>query len=611
MGMREQFLEEYNSAVLASVSLPPELAEKYSVLSCLKDGERQVYLLDSGTERAVLKLQPSGLEVSLKLEYELLLKLSHPQLPRPLAYAEWNGHEYLVREYVEGASLAELVDAREPLPPKSVRAAAMSLCRVLQYLHGQAAPVICRDVKPQNVIMDSAGVCHLIDLGAARMYSSDSREDTVLLGTQATAPPEQYGYQQTDQRSDIYSLGILMRYLLYGSYERPTADNGSALERIIRRCTAFDPQNRYSSVSAVYRTLKHPYLRRGLCAVSAAAVLAAALLALFWPREDISPLLEEALRRELGLDAGAAIPSERLDDVEQLLICGETLPGTLQGHEAEVNYTHDLYAYEMEHGDIGDDDVELLAKCPNLRVLVLDYQEITDITPLKDLPLEYLSLTGNSITDITPLTGMDGLQVLDLAENPVRSADLLAELPELRELSLEATGVTSIEAFRGCDLQYINVRTTRVDDYTPLADCAQLTRLVTGFVPEGAVETLSGLTGLVELRLYSTQNVDLSCFTSMQQLQELDLTGSRLVNPEALAQLPSLRNLLLGDTDTSELKFLADMPSLTELDLRDNPLLDLSPLLDCPWLDRLKLSQRHKALADTQLAAADLAVEYG
>ena len=591
MGMREQFLEEYNSAVLASVSLPPELAEKYSVLSCLKDGERQVYLLDSGTERAVLKLQPSGLEVSLKLEYELLLKLSHPQLPRPLAYAEWNGHEYLVREYVEGASLAELVDARGPLTPKSVRAAAMSLCRVLQYLHGQAAPVICRDVKPQNVIMDSAGVCHLIDLGAARMYSSDSREDTVLLGTQATAPPEQYGYQQTDQRSDIYSLGILMRYLLYGSYERPTADNGSALERIIRRCTAFDPQNRYSSVSAVYRTLKHPYLRRGLCAVSAAAVLAAALLALFWPREDISPLLEEALRRELGLDAGAAIPSERLDDVEQLLICGETLPGTLQGHEAEVNYTHDLYAYEMEHGDIGDDDVELLAKCPNLRVLVLDYQEITDITPLKDLPLEYLSLTGNSITDITPLTGMDGLQVLDLAENPVRSADLLAELPELRELSLEAT--------------------TRVDDYTPLADCVQLTRLVTGFVPEGAVETLSGLTGLVELRLYSTQNVDLSCFTSMQQLQELDLTGSRLVNPEALAQLPSLRNLLLGDTDTSELKFLADMPSLTELDLRDNPLLDLSPLLDCPWLDRLKLSQRHKALADTQLAAADLAVEYG
>ena len=53
------------------------------------------------------------------------------------------------------------------------------------------------------------------------------------------------------------------------------------------------------------------------------------------------------------------------------------------------------------------------------------------------------------------------------------------------------------------------------------------------------------------------------------------------------------------------------MPSLTELDLRDNPLLDLSPLLDCQWLDRLKLSQRHKALADTQLAAADLAVEYG
>lgn len=610
MGTREQFLNEYNSAVLASVSLPPELADRYSVLSCLKDGERQVYLLSSGTERAVLKTQPSGLEVSLKQEYELLLKLHHPQLPRPLAYAEWNGAEYLVREYVDGVSLAELVDARGPLPPKTVRAAAMSLCRVLQCLHGQPEPVICRDVKPQNVVMDSAGCCHLIDLGAARLYSSDSREDTVLLGTQATAPPEQYGYQQTDQRSDVYSLGILMRYLLYGSYERRAVENRSALERIIRRCTAFDPQNRYPSVSAVYRALKHPNLRRGLCAAAAAAAFVCLICALLWPRDDISPLLEEALRRELGLDAGEAIPVERLDEVEQLLVCGETLPGTLQEHEAASSSTHDLYVAEMPHGDIGDDDIKLLAKCSNLRVLVLDYQEITDITPLSDLPLEYLSLTGNVISDIETLSGMDGLQVLNLAENPVRSADLLAELPELRELSLEATGVTSIEAFRGCDLQYINVRTTWVDDYTPLYDCAHLTRLVTGSMPEGAVETLSGLTGLVELRLYSTQNVDLTCLTSMQQLQELDLTGCRLINPEALAELPALQNLFLGDTGTSDLPFLANLPSLTELDLHNDPLRDLSPLLDCPWLSRLKLSQRHQALAEAQLAGADLVVEY-
>lgn len=611
MGTREQFLNEYDAAVLASVNLPPELAGKYRALSCLKDGERQVYLLSCGTERAVLKTQPSEREISLKQEYELLLRLSHPQLPRPLAYVEWNGAEYLVREYVEGVSLAELVDARGPLQPKAVRAAAMSLCRVLQYLHGQTEPVICRDVKPQNVVMDASGCCHLIDLGAARLYSSDSREDTVLLGTQATAPPEQYGYQQTDQRSDVYSLGILMRYLLYGSYERPAADNGSALERIIRRCTAFDPQNRYPSVSAVYRAVKHPNLRRGLCAAAAAAAFAVLLCALLWPRDEISPLLEEALRRELGLDAGAAIPVGRLDEVEQLFVCGETLPGTLQEHEAALNYTHDLYVFEMEHGDIGDDDIKLLAKCPNLRVLVLDYQEITDITPLTDLPLEYLSLTGNTISDIEPLSGLYGLQVLDLAENPVRSADLLAGLPELRELSLEATGVTSIEAFRGCDLQYINVRTTWVDDYTPLADCTHLTRLVTGSMPDGAVETLSGLTGLAELRLYSTQNVDLTYLTSMQQLQELDLTGSRLVNPEALSELSALRNLFLGNTGTSELSFLAGIPSLTELDLRDNPLNDLSPLLGCPWLDRLRLSQRDQALADAQLSEADIAVEYG
>ena len=394
MGLREQFLNEY-SAVLDAVSLPPELAE-YIVLSCMKDGERQVYLLraESGA-LAVLKTQPAGREDTLRQEYELLCRLEHPQLPRALAYVESGGAEYLLREYVEGVSLAELVDSRGPLTPKEVRAAAMSLCEVLQYLHSRSEPVICRDVKPQNVVMTPDGRCCLIDLGAARRFSPGSPEDTVFIGTQATAPPEQYGYQQTDQRSDVYSLGVLIRYLLRGSYERPSAGDNSPLERIIRRCTAFDPQNRYPSVSAVRRALRHPYLLRGLAAAAAATAFAALLCAFMWPLDGgISPLLEAALRQELGLEEGEDIPLERLGEVEQIIICGETLPGTLREHEEMLETAHDLYAVQTPHGDISDDDVELLSQCTNLHVLVLDYQEITDITPLAGLPLEYLSLTA-------------------------------------------------------------------------------------------------------------------------------------------------------------------------------------------------------------------------
>lgn len=149
------------------------------------------------------------------------------------------------------------------LSPDKVREAALSLCQVLQYLHSQNPPVICRDVKPQNMVMDPSGQCHLIDLGAARRYRPEQQGDTVFLRPQATAPPEQYGYQQMDQRSDLYSLGVLMRFLRTGSFEpAKQVDTGpGALRRVIRRCTAFDPKDRYFSVRAVCRVLKYPWLR--------------------------------------------------------------------------------------------------------------------------------------------------------------------------------------------------------------------------------------------------------------------------------------------------------------------------------------------------------------
>lgn len=614
MGKREEFLRTYEAQVLREVTLPPALEARYSVLSCLKDGERQVYLLrDREGHPAVLKLQSTGREETLRTEYALLQKLRHPQLPRPLDYLEWKGREYLLREYIEGISLAEQVDARGRLMPSQVRELALSLCQVLDYLHRQDPPVICRDIKPQNVVLDASGRCCLIDLGAARRYRPEQREDTVFLGTQATAPPEQFGYQQTDQRSDVYSLGMLMRFLLSGSYDPLSGSEGQReLVRIIRRCTAFAPENRYPSVRAVYRALHH---RRGFWMAAAACGVCAALLCVFlWPSAEgvqvSSPLLEEALRRELRLEEGDPIPAERLGEVEQLLVCGRQQMSTIQEHEAHAESAHDLYAVDTARGGIDDKDLELLAQCTGLRVLILDYQQISDLSPLEELPLEYLSLTGNEVSDLSPLAGMTQLQVLDLGENPVRAAETLAELPALREVTLEATGITSVEVFRGSKIQSLNVRTTWVTDYAPLEECPNLTRLITGSMPEGAAETLGGLVGLEELRLYSTPQLDLTLVQRLQSLQAVDFFGSTVAHPEALAGLSALQYVNLGETGVDNLSFVPSMPALTELDLRENSLTDLTPLLECPWLKRLVLSPRHQELAREQLAQASFEIVY-
>ena len=616
MGQREQFLRAYQTAVLDMLHLPPELEEQYSLQSCLKDGERQVYLVrDRSGRPAVVKLQPTGREDTLRTEYDLLLKLHHPQIPRPLAYLEREGIEYLIREYAERISLAEWVEAQGPLTPRQVQEVTISLCEVLDYLHSQNPPVICRDVKPQNVIMDASGRCCLIDLGAARCYRPEQQEDTVFLGTRMTAPPEQFGYQQTDKRSDVYSLGMLMRFLLSGNYDLPPKRPGQRhLVRVIKRCTAFAPENRYSSVRGVYRALKYRWLRRSAAVAACAVCLALLFIFLLPPAEATvqvsSPLLEDALRQELGLEAGEPIPVGRLEEVEQLMVCGQQQMPTIQEHEVHAEGAHDLYTAETPHGDIGNQDLEVLAQCANLRVLILDYQQISDLSPLAELPLEYLSLTGNEVSDLRPLAGLTELQVLDLGENPVRSADVLAGIPALREVTLEATGITSVEVFRGSGIQSLNVRTTWVTDYTPLEGCPNLTRLITGSMPEGAAETLAGLTGLEELRLYSTPQVDLTLFAGCQDLRALDLFGSAVSHPEALTGLTGLDYVNLGGTGVRDLSFLPSMQAMTILDLRENPLTDLTPLLECPWLEQLVLSPHHRDLAQEQLEGDSFSIEY-
>jgi len=127
------------------------------------------------------------------------------------------------------------------------------------------------------------GSVALIDFDIARVYRSESETDTRIFGTRAYAAPEQYGFAQTDARADIYSLGVLLRYLLTGS---PRANRNvhvyRPLEKIIAKCTAFDPANRYTDVEQVKKALLAANPRsQGLrvAGIVAAALVAVALLA--------------------------------------------------------------------------------------------------------------------------------------------------------------------------------------------------------------------------------------------------------------------------------------------------------------------------------------------
>jgi serine/threonine protein kinase len=161
---------------------------------------------------------PDELEDNRRLffqEVELLTKLSHPSMPVVADFFEHDLRPVLVMEFVPGQTLEDLMhDTNAPLLRQQAISYTIQVARVLGYLHKQKPPIIYRDMKPSNVMLTPEGVLKLLDFGVARTYKAKKSKDTVAMGSAGYAPPEQYGKQQTDARSDIYALGATLLHLL-------------------------------------------------------------------------------------------------------------------------------------------------------------------------------------------------------------------------------------------------------------------------------------------------------------------------------------------------------------------------------------------------------------
>lgn len=194
--------------------------------------------------------------------YEELLRAQRAgrrfcHLPRVVECYKTGSELVVVTEYVPGETLAAYV-ARRGGSPALAREVFPVLCEAVAELHGVCdPPLIHRDLKPQNVIIAPEGL-FLIDFGIARRYRDDAASDTVHLGTRAYAPPEQYGFGQTDVRSDVYALGRLLAFCLTGEEPRPGFDTTAhaaevtpTLAPVLARATAFDPAERYGDVPAL------------------------------------------------------------------------------------------------------------------------------------------------------------------------------------------------------------------------------------------------------------------------------------------------------------------------------------------------------------------------
>lgn len=230
-----------------------ELDDSFEVVRVLGEGSggRTELVVRAGEPPCVRKRIPRALANARAWEAAKAARSEHLPAIR-LSY--WLPDAYVVvYDYVEGETAERLVGSAGPLAEARAATIGCDVCEAAVALH--AVGVIHRDITPGNVIVSDTGAT-LVDLGIAREHTDGARRDTTRLGTWGFAAPEQFGFAQTDARSDVYSIGCLLGYLLTGCdpqdarFERGLAARtcaGPAMAAVVSRATAFEPSRRYDS----------------------------------------------------------------------------------------------------------------------------------------------------------------------------------------------------------------------------------------------------------------------------------------------------------------------------------------------------------------------------
>ncbi|MEQ8187900.1 MAG: serine/threonine-protein kinase [Candidatus Eremiobacterota bacterium] len=251
-----------------SLTILPEgtvLKRKYKVSFHTTGGMGIIYTAALPDGRYIIKEvdgTQSKLVIALNQEKSTLERLDHEGIVKIYDFFEEEGYYYLVLEYVDGKTITELLPSSHDvyLPESTVTGWAVQICNILDYLHNLKPPLIYRDLKPDNIMVENnTGNIKIIDFGVARFFKEGKTTDCDF-GSVVTASPEHYGGGKTDARSDIYTLGATMHAVLtngkgqceelfiFHPLRSINNDVSPALEKVINKSLALEPEERYQTV---------------------------------------------------------------------------------------------------------------------------------------------------------------------------------------------------------------------------------------------------------------------------------------------------------------------------------------------------------------------------
>lgn len=169
--------------------------------------------------------------------------------PQLLEVMEADNQWIIIEEYVSGITLDEYMMG-EPVPEEKAVKIARQICKALLTLHHAEPMIVYRDLKTENIMLTSDGKIKLVDFNISRSFQQGKKRDTVLLGTAEYAAPEQFGYFQTDNRTDIYAFGVLFNYMLTAKFPVDYISE-SRFSGLIRKCIELEPSRRYQKMEDI------------------------------------------------------------------------------------------------------------------------------------------------------------------------------------------------------------------------------------------------------------------------------------------------------------------------------------------------------------------------
>lgn len=615
--------------------LPEDMQEHWTVYECLKESEDSSTFLVKETATGILCVLKWGRNRQtefLRNEMEIMKKMADRKLsgiPKAYRIFEENGEVYLVREYIEGMSLAQMVLQKGGISEAEICRISRKICQTAEQFQNPNEPMIHRDIKPENIVVTPGGEVVFIDFGTMRSYKKDGSRDTFVVGTRGTAAPEQYGYTQTDQRTDVYAIGQTMLYMVSESYEMNQLSECAVsrrMKKIIEKACSFEPDKRYGDAAQLRRAVekcqannrKKVYKKAGAVF---GLIAAGYILAIFSPdgtvienkrietaeqsaaEEQIQAeitfreeLIEEAVRKELGLSKTDKITASMLENVRKLRIVGKEIlddEDTFWGEGRHVDGKDSSFG--SVRGNITD--LSDLAQMVNLEELALCNQKIEDISGLKELPLKKLYLSKNMITDFSVLLNLIDLDTLCIMENPAENLSVIGECTGILRLNIQGMNLTDIDFLKNLSLDYLDMSNVEVENniFEPLAEMKKLDTLCMCDVNEAAAETLSQMSTLKALFMWGDSTIleNLKPLKGMTQLETLAFT-TQISSLEGIEQFPSLNFLSVSFSLVKDLSPVTGAKNLQVIDISNADIKNFEPLFGHSGLTEVHCTEEQK-----------------